>query len=548
MPGRFDVHQIRVSVWLNWGMGAAFLLGSILVVLLVNQMMRRQALVEAENKARLLLDRNLATHYYFSHHLKPALFELTEPVMDWDDFDPVWMSSTYAVREMLKIFHDLNDEKYYYKEAAVNARSPENEADEFEREFIEALNQDPGLVTTTVLREFEGEPYFVLLRRAETMEESCLRCHSDPARAPGGLVSVYGSERSFGRQVGEVVSAISIRIPLARAYRTADRFSLLLSGFLVGVLIFLFGAQLLLTRQLLVYPLDRIREKAAQIARHEEQLGEQVPPPLLGRELKELAEAFNKMSLALRQERDMLETRIQNRTQELEQVNRELGEELSRRKQAEARLQAALAERELLVKDTFHRVKNNLMVIDALLFLQSSEVDDPRVKELFRESQARVKTMLLIHKQLHSASDLVQIHFSDYLHDLVHALFEAYNIQPGQVRLTTRIEDVALSANTATSLGMILNELISNALKHAFKHQMKGELEITLRRLPEDGGADGGYELRVKDTGGGLPEGFDPLQSESLGMKIVLLKVQDLGGELQVQVNGGTAFQITFRD
>ncbi len=162
--------------------------------------MRSQALVEAEAKARILLDRNLATHTYFSHDMKPNLFEWTEPFRSDDYFDPTWMSSTYAVRHIDQYFKSLSDADYYYKEAAINARSPENEADAYERTFLDWLNADPDLVIDTSVRVLDGKPYFVVMRRGEVMEESCLRCHSAPDVAPAGMVQVYGADRSFDRQ------------------------------------------------------------------------------------------------------------------------------------------------------------------------------------------------------------------------------------------------------------------------------------------------------------------------------------------------------------
>ena len=128
------------------------------------------------------------------------------------------MSSTYAIREIDKYYRALESSDYYYKECAINARSPENEADAYEKSFIEEMNTNSGLLNRSVVRLLDGKPYFVVLRRNEVMEEVCLRCHSTPDKAPADLVRYYGPERTFNRKVGEVVSAISIRVPLAFAY------------------------------------------------------------------------------------------------------------------------------------------------------------------------------------------------------------------------------------------------------------------------------------------------------------------------------------------
>jgi len=242
-----------------------FVLMSAVIVISVNRVMRYQALVEAEAKARILLDRNLATHTYFSHDMKPNLFAWTEPFRSGDYFDPTWMSSTYAVRHIDQYFKSLSDADYYYKEAAINARSPENEADAYESAFLDRINVDRDLAIDTSIRILDGQPYFVVMRRGEVMEESCLRCHSAPDVAPADMVQVYGPNRSFDRRVGDVIDAIAIRIPLAAAYAAEDRLSLNLSIFLLACLVILFTAQFLLTRRVLFAPLAVMRDEALLI-------------------------------------------------------------------------------------------------------------------------------------------------------------------------------------------------------------------------------------------------------------------------------------------
>jgi hypothetical protein len=331
---------MKVSLLLNVTVAVAFVAVSVLLIYMVNREQREQALIQAESKARVMLDQNLATHTYFTHQLKPNVMELTEPVRSWDYFDPTWMSSTYAVREMDKYFKELSEEDYYYKEGAINARSPENEADEYERAFIKELNVDPELTERSAIRMLDGQPYFVTLRSGEVMEAICLQCHSTPDNAPGDLVEQYGPERSFGRQVGEVVSAISIRIPLATAYAHADRLSLTLSGLFLLFLIGLFTTQFLLSRQWLFKPLESLRSKALEISTNSDRVGEEIPLPF-GKELAELTHAFNAMSVSLRRERDYLEERVQERTNQLEKLNDQLQQDIVERKRAESSLKNA---------------------------------------------------------------------------------------------------------------------------------------------------------------------------------------------------------------
>jgi len=308
--------HIRLSVFINFLIGIVFIVAAVIIVITVNHNMRQQALIEAQSKARIILDRNLATHMYFSNILKPSIFAWSEPFRTKDYFDHTWMSSTFAIREIEKYFKSLNPSGYYFRDAAINARSPENEADEYERAFIERLNADDKLEFESTVRHINGKPYLVVLKKGEVMEASCLRCHSDPKKAPKGLTDYYGSKRSFYRIVGSTVSAVSLRIPLSEVYGAANKFSLKLSAMLLAVLACLFITQYLFYRRYLLEPLSIMRDKAYEIAKHEERIGEQIPEPF-GKELYELSVAFNKMSVKILSDRDNLEQVIYERTEKL---------------------------------------------------------------------------------------------------------------------------------------------------------------------------------------------------------------------------------------
>ncbi len=219
-----DRWRPSVGTILNLAVGLVFVLAAVLIVALVNYQMRQQALAEAGAKAQLLLDRNLATHAYFSHQLKPKVFPLVPADEAGRYFEPAWMSSTFAIREIDKLFHDLNPRPYYYKEAAINARSPENEADPIEREFLVRINADPSVQRDTQIRIIDGARFLVVMRRGEAMEEPCLRCHSAAGRAPRDLTATYGGERSFGRRVGRSCRRFPSACPWRRRTPAPIRF------------------------------------------------------------------------------------------------------------------------------------------------------------------------------------------------------------------------------------------------------------------------------------------------------------------------------------
>ena len=192
MAGWF--RNARLGMFLNLSIGGFFVLAAVVVVVSVNYSMRQQALVEAQSKARIILDRNLATHTYFSRIMKPSIFAWSEPFRSKDYFDHTWMSSTYAIREIEKYFKMLNPSGYSFKDSAVDARSPENEAVEYERIFFENLKAGKQPEMESKVRIIDGKPYLVVLKKGEVMEASCLRCHSRPENAPKGMTDYYGSE------------------------------------------------------------------------------------------------------------------------------------------------------------------------------------------------------------------------------------------------------------------------------------------------------------------------------------------------------------------
>jgi len=213
------------------------------------------------------------------------------------------------------------------------------------------------------------------------------------------------------------------------------------------------------------------------------------------------------------------------------------------RKKVEAQIKAQLQEKDVLLKEVHHRVKNNMQVISSLLNLQSRRVKDPAVFEMFKESQRRIRSMALIHERLYQSSDLSRIEFSQYLRNLTTHLFHSYQVDASRVQLKLEAEEVHLNINTAIPCGLIVNELVSNALKHGFPEGRKGELEIGLSAVPEDG-----YVLKIKNDGVGFPEGLDFRKTETLGMQIINTLVEQIGGRLELSREKGTAFRLEFND
>ena len=210
-------------------------------------------------------------------------------------------------------------------------------------------------------------------------------------------------------------------------------------------------------------------------------------------------------------------------------------------RRSEERLRASVMEKEVLLKEIHHRVKNNLQVISGLLDLQMYHITDNRGKEIYKESQNRVITMALIHEELYQAKDLAQVDYGTYIRNLVNNLFKSYAIDTGKIKLNLHAEDVRLVVDTAIPCGLIINELVTNSFKHAFPDGREGEMTIIFRQVDE-----GKYHLEVRDDGVGFPEGFDIKKTSSLGLQLVSILVEQLSGDMRIKSEKGTSFLINF--
>lgn len=211
--------------------------------------------------------------------------------------------------------------------------------------------------------------------------------------------------------------------------------------------------------------------------------------------------------------------------------------DITARREADELIASSLHEKELLLKEVNHRVKNNMQVISSLLNLQASQVEDAAVREMFAEAQNRIASMALVHEKFYQSSDLGQIDFADYLRELTDHLQGLEVSRAHHIRLELATPPLLLGIDTAIPCGLIINELVTNAYKHAFPNRGAGRVAIALERV-----AGGRLRLEVSDDGCGLPAGFDLRQSGSLGLKLVNTLVCQLRGTMTVRSAGGTGF------
>jgi len=217
-------------------------------------------------------------------------------------------------------------------------------------------------------------------------------------------------------------------------------------------------------------------------------------------------------------------------------------QDITERKKAEDAIKKALEEKEILLKEIHHRVKNNLMVISSLLNLQSQYIRDKQALNIFKESQNRAKSMALIHERLYRSTDLKRIDFGDYIRTLTTELYRTYVSDSNSIGLNFDLEDVMVDINTTVPLGLILNELITNSMKHAFPDGREGVINVEFHRKNDE------FILIIGDTGVGFPEDLDFRNTKSLGLQLVNNLTRQIDGTIELDRSQGTEFKITFKE
>lgn len=231
-----------------------------------------------------------------------------------------------------------------------------------------------------------------------------------------------------------------------------------------------------------------------------------------------------------------------------EKVVLALNRDITERKEAEEelkdyseKLRVSLDEKDVLLKEVHHRVKNNMQIISSLLNLQKGYIKDNEAVEIFTDSQNRIKSMALVHESLYKSPGLSNINMRDYVNELTTGLIKTYRTGTEIIDLKTNVEDVFIGVDTAVPCGLILNELVTNSLKHAFPGEEGGEIWIRLRQTSQ-----GQIELAVGDNGVGIPEEIDVYNTETLGLDLIKSLTKQLKGEIDLKREDGTEFVVIF--
>jgi two-component sensor histidine kinase len=397
-------------------------------------------------------------------------------------------------------------------------------------ETLAALGAEPRVVTACTYL-VSGQPFARYLRPGAEAEIPALQ--PDGHRFGTDRLDLFHPILLEGQRIGTVY----IRTDLQELSQRLRRYLGVVAALLVGsgLVAFLLAARL---REIISGPVLHLVDAMRQVSEREDYT---VRVSKRGQdELGRLTDGFNDM-LSQIQDRELA---LQRAHAELEDRARDLQRELFERLRAEERIRASLQEKEVLLQEIHHRVKNNLQIISSLLDLQTQHLGDREVVAMFRDSRDRIKSMALIHERLYQSEDLAHIDFGSYIETLSTNLFRSYGEQVDGVALEARAEGITLDIDTAIPCGLIINELVSNALKHAFPDGRTGTVSVALDRAEE--GADT-YLLRVRDNGVGLPAGVDVRTTSSLGLRLVNVLVRQLRGTIELDATAGTEFRISFR-
>lgn len=217
--------------------------------------------------------------------------------------------------------------------------------------------------------------------------------------------------------------------------------------------------------------------------------------------------------------------------------------DITARKRAEEQIIADLQEKETLLKEIHHRVKNNLQVVSSLLNLQKDQVYDSRDGELLQECRNRIRSMALVHETLYRSADFTRVDFRNYLHTLLEELSRACLVNPGRIAVRLTGDTLRLGIDTAIPCGVMVNELVTNAIRHAFPDQRSGTIDVSLAREGD------GIRISVADNGVGVPPGLDPAATSTLGLTLSSMLAAQIGGALEmVSTPDGTTFSVRFTE
>jgi signal transduction histidine kinase len=541
--------KYKTSTILSFISIIGFSILSLSFLIVTNHFAKRDALEYAKERAEIILDKNLSIHDYFNINLKPNLFKtLKDSANSENYFDPSWMSSTYAIKTLDAYFENRNSYGYYYKDAALNARSIENEADEYELEYLKSVNNNPDMEAEEGLLTIDDNPYYYLLKKGETMDKGCLICHSTPENAPKGLVNIYGDKKSFNRSDGEIISVVSVRIPLKQAFKKANHNIGVISLIILIIFIFTVIVYYVTQKRLIFNPLSVLNNQAISIAENHTLLGKPLNINTTA-EITQLFQSFNSMSNSLFEYNQNLEDKIEEKTISLQ------------RKVTEVTQLNSTKDKMLSIISHDLRTPFNALVGFSEMLVeeiqnQNSEKADEYAKIIQDVSN---KTLLMLDNLLKwTLTQTGELKFNPEQFNLPDVVHEIVDLKRNiaihkQITINLSIQTLLAVYADRMMITTILRNLVSNAIKFTDEG---GEIIIAVCSK------DKNTEITVSDTGRGIEKerlnnifkenglisknGTNNEEGTGLGLILCNELVKKHGGKIWVESTLGNGSRFSF--
>ncbi len=574
---------------LRYGLAAIILIWTGVIALflaLASQQEQRQVIDLARVEARSDVNKDLVYRRWATSHggvyvpitkdtrPNPYLDVPNRDVTTTTGLHLTLINPAYMTRQVF----EMGSEQYGLRGHITSLKpiNPGNTPDEWEKTALESF--DRGAKEASTIENFAGEQYLRLMLPF-FVEPNCLKCHEKQ-----------------GYKIGEVRGGISVSVPLNKyiaiyqeqIWQIARGYG---SLWILGIAGILFSWQIIERR-------SRERQQATQLLRESEEkfrtLAENSQDYIVrydaeGRRLYQNPAALavsavaetqfagkpslepgadqTLNSLREKQIREVAATGIPSQSiVELDSLQKKvyldwrlfpekagdgtvqtvlgISRDVTEQKNVEQQLRVALNEKEILLRELYHRTKNNMQVICSMLMLQAEETEDQRIGHILRDTESKIQAMALVHQKLYQSNSLSNIDLKDYLNDLAVGLLENYKTNSAQVEISLDIDHIVILIDTAIPCGLIVNELIINALKYAFPNGQEGKISIQIRQSQ-----NGLISMRISDDGVGLPTGFDWEHSNTLGLKTVTGLVRhQLRGQISLEAGRGVTWNIEFQD
>ncbi|HDP79571.1 MAG TPA: DUF3365 domain-containing protein [Spirochaetes bacterium] len=514
--------------------GLLILILSLFMLYWAHRVSREHAQDLMSRQASIALEFNLAILSYVGNYVRPELVRK----LGKGYFMPETMSTSYISRSVFeKVQEKFPD--FIIRFASDNPRNPINAATSEELEIINYFRQNRNAARVSRVMILNGRRYLALFN-PRWLQKDCMRCHGNPKDAPAELIRRYGNTASFNRLIDDLAGLDTVAVQLD-AFDDALHSEMYRQWFIITVvLLLLFGTVMVLFHRVVTKRLKAIIKHFSDIADNPDST-RMTPLKLGGKdEIAVLGSSFNHLIEKLSESHSMLEHRVAERTIKLTGVNEELKREITDRTRAEEALKKSLEENQALLRELQHRVKNSLAIITGLIGIEAKRMDDPAANEALTNIRNRVNSLSKLYDQLYNANEVREVRLDAYLEQMARSLMDTYDSPEKSIDLRTELAPLKIDVKQSISVGLILNELLTNALKYAFTDRSGGTIRIDLRK------SDGGAVIEVADDGAGLPQGFSLEGSRGRGMEIVQMLVATLKGEMEYGRGRETVFRVSF--